>query len=188
MRKNGIGKTTAACINLRKFWNLISLPFNETKAKTTIKVRNNSIEYTWAEAVSNHIVLDSFYDWDTTGYVIRDSLVPGQGYWMWAYYDCVMILTSSKTEDARLSDLQIGWNIIGLPVSTSLAKSTLIVNYSGNNYTWEQATTGADPIILGFIYGWNRINQMYMLSDTFVPGNSYWMYAYKDCILKKGGS
>jgi len=99
MRKNGIGKTTAACINLRKFWNLISLPFNETKAKTTIKVRNNSIEYTWAEA-----------------------------------------------------------------------------------------TTGADPIILGFIYGWNRINQMYMLFDTFVPGNSYWMYAYKDCILKKGGS
>jgi len=172
---------------VKEYWNLISIPFNETKAKTTIKVRNNSIEYTWDDAVSNHIVLDNFYDWDTTGYVISDSLVPGQGYWMWAYYDCVMILTSSKTEDARLSDLQIGWNIIGLPVNTSLAKSTLIVNYSGNNYTWEQATTGADPIILGFIYAWHRSNQMYMLSDTFVPGNSYWMYAYKDCILKKGG-
>ena len=172
-------------VALRGSWNLVSLPFNESKAKTTIKVRNNSIEYTWDEAVSNHIVLNSIYNWDTTSYGISDSLVPEQGYWMWAYYDCDLILTSSKIEDTQLSDLQSGWNIIGLPVNTSVAKSSLLVNFSGSEYTWEEATTGPDPIILGFVYGWERSDQMYMLSDTFEPGDGYWMYAYHACRLNR---
>jgi hypothetical protein len=143
--------------------------------------------------VNGGIILDTFYDWDRIGqiYLTSDSLTPGRGYWAWAYYDCDLILTSSKIEDARLSDLQIAWNIIGLPVNTSLAKQTLLVRYNNVDYTWAQATTNDNPtggpIILGFIYGWNRIDQMYLLSDTFNPGNGYWMYAYQNCILKKGG-
>ncbi|GAH00106.1 unnamed protein product, partial [marine sediment metagenome] len=61
----------------------------------------------------------------------------------------------------------------------------LIVHYDGNDYTWEQATTGADPIILGFIYDWDGTTQMYVLVDVFEPGQGYWMYAYYDCILKR---
>ena len=170
---------------VKQYWNLISIPFNETIAKTMITVRNNSILYSWADAVSNHIVLDSFYNWTGTGYMISTSVTPGKGYWMWAYYNCDLILTSVKTEDVRLSTLRLGWNINGLPVNSTLLKSTLLVNYSGHEYTWEEATTGGDPILLGFIYGWDRNNQMYIMSDTFEPGRSYWMYAYKDCLLKE---
>jgi hypothetical protein len=174
-------------IPVKKYWNLISIPFNETIAKTMITVRNNSILYSWADAVSNQIVLDSFYNWTGTGYMISSSVTPGKGYWMWAYYNCDLILTSVKTEDVRLGTLRAGWNINGLPVNSTLLKSTLLVNYSGHEYTWEEATTGGDPILLGFIYGWDRNNQMYTLSETFDSGESYWMFAYKDCFLLKGG-
>ena len=179
-------------ISLNTTWNLISLPFNESKAKTSILVRNNSIDYTWTEAVSHGIVLNHFYDWNGETYGLSDSLTPGQGYWMWAYYNCDIIFTSVKTEDVRLSALQAGWNIMGLPCNSSLLKETLYVRYNDVDFTWTQATTNDNPtggpIILGFIYGWNRIDQMYLLCDSFTPGNGYWMYAYKDCLLKKGGS
>jgi hypothetical protein len=176
-------------IPVHNYWNLISLPFNESRMNTNIMVRNNSIEYSWDDAVSEGIVLNSFYYWNTTthAYGISSSLTPGKGYWMWAYYNCDLILTSAAEEDNNLSALQSGWNIMGLPLNTSLEKQYLIVRYNNIDYTWQQATTGLDPIILGFIYGWNCDDQRYTSSDTFDSSYGYWMYAYKDCLLKKGG-
>jgi hypothetical protein len=176
-------------ISLNSNWNLISLPFNESKAKTSIQVKNNSIEYSWSEAVSHGIILNTFYYWNTTtsSYGISTSLKPGTGYWVYTYYNCSLLFTSTATTDVNLATLLTNWNTMGLPINTSKAKSTLLVRCDNYDYTWEQATTGGDPIILGFIYGWDRSNQMYILSDTFEPGNGYWMYGYKNCILKKGG-
>jgi hypothetical protein len=176
-------------IALQKFWNLVSLPFNESKTKTSIHVRNNSIEYSWSEAVSHGIILDYVYAWNTTtgNYMIGDSLQPERGYWIWAFYDCELQFSSAAKETNSLATLQPGWNIMGLSCNTTLNKSAVIVCYNNVNYTWTQASTGSDPIILGFIYGWSKNDQMYTLSNTFEPGSSYWMYAYKNCLLKKGG-
>jgi hypothetical protein len=147
------------------------------------------MEYSWSEAVSNGIVLDTFYDWNRISgtYEISTSLTPGRGYWMWAYYNCSLIITSAAPLDTCMSTLQPGWNIMGLPYNASLAKQTIIVRYNNVDYTWTQATTGGDPIILGFIYEWSRDDQMYALSDIYGPSYGYWMYAYKNCLLKKGG-
>jgi hypothetical protein len=181
--------TKTYLIGLNKYWNLVSLPFNETKAKTSIRVRNNTIEYSWSEAVGHDIVLDYIYGWNQTigNYEIGSSLAPERGYWIWAYYNCSLIITTGALLDARMSVLQPRWNMMGLPYNASVAKQNLIVRYNNIDYNWTQATTGGDPIILGFIYDWNRNDQMYTLSDTYGPGSGYWMYAYKNCLLKKGG-
>ena len=149
--------------------------------------------YTWSDAVIQGIILDSVYDFNRTLQSYTDpstitALAHGRGYWLWAYYECSLILSSPATEGTNLSSLQPGWNIMGLACNVSLLKSTIIIHHGTNDYTWDQASGGGDPIILGYVYSWSSTNQMYTLSDTFEPGGGYWMYVYKDCTLKEGGS
>jgi PKD repeat protein len=174
-------------IYLQTNWNLISLPFNESKNKNDIIVAYGGTNYTWTDAVTANIIVGFVYGWNRTSqtYETYDILHPGDGYWIWAYYDCELIITGNVTDDGYITALKEKWNIMGLPYNTSLAKEDLIINYGGSDYTWEEATTGSDPIILGFIYGWDRITQTYILSDEFDPGYGYWMYAYYNCTLKK---
>ncbi len=80
-----------------------------------------------------------------------------------------------------ITDLQQGWNNMGLPTDTSLMKEDIIIRNNSIDYTWQEAVDGG--IILDFIYGWDRINKLYMLTNTFDPGYGYWMYAYYECIL-----
>jgi len=172
-------------IHLNSNWNLISIPFNESINKTDIVVSYGGTNYSWNAAGS--IVLNFIYGWNRTNqnYETIDILDPGYGYWVWAYYDCELLVSGNITSDGNITALKQKWNIIGLPYNTSVAKENLIINYSGADYTWQQATTGPDPIILGFIYGWGRNTQNYILSDDLDPGYGYWMYAYHDCTLKK---
>jgi len=71
-----------------------------------------------------------------------------------------------------------------------LSKTSLIVTYNGVNYDWTQATTNQNPtggpIIMKDLFGWNRNTpQGYVLSDTLTPGDSYWVYTYYDCVLRR---
>jgi len=171
-------------ISLHEQWNLISLPFNESIHKTDITVRNDSVEYNWSEAFDAGIIVPHLYDWNRTEqrFDLVDTLEPGRGYWMWAYYDCELILTSDAEDDEGLTYLLNGWNIMGLSCNTSVAKGDLIIHNNSIDHSWDEAIE--NNIILGFIYGWNRTDWMYELSDDFDPGYGYWMYAYYDCILK----
>jgi hypothetical protein len=71
----------------------------------------------------------------------------------------------------------------------SIWKGNLVISYDGADYNWYQATTNnnpeGEPLILGFIYSWDRVVQNYVLSDDFDPGYGYWMYAYYNCTLKR---
>ena len=61
--------------------------------------------------------------------------------------------------------------------------------YNGTDYNWYNATSSnneeGEPIILGFIYKWDVINQRYLFSDTLNPRYGYWMWAYYNCTLHK---
>jgi hypothetical protein len=178
-------------ISLSNNWNLISLPFNESVDKSDIIVSYNGSDYTWQQAVDNTTVLDFIYGWNASSqsYYSAESLEPGLGYWVWAYADCGIMFSSSVGEDDYITDLELSWNMIGLPSNTSLWKENLVISYNGTDYSWYNATTNdneeGEPLILGFIYNWDRIIQNYMLSDDFDPGYGYWMYAYYDCILRR---
>jgi hypothetical protein len=168
-------------------WNLISLPMYDTFPKADIIVRYNDINYTWTEAVSANIVLNTIYNWQrgtTQAYGLTTStLLPGEGYWMWAYHDCILLIANSTVGTGHITDFQSSWNIMGSPYNTTLAATNLITTYQTTDYTWTEATTG--NIILGFIYSWNSTSQGYLLKTTFEPGEGYWMYAYYDCTLKQ---
>jgi hypothetical protein len=178
-------------IALHSHWNLISLPFNKTVNKTDIIVSYNNSNYTWQQAVDNTTVLDFIYGWNATiqTYYSAVTLKPGFGYWVWAYAECGLMFSSSVGEDDYITDLELSWNMIGLPSNTSLWKENLIIRYNSTDYSWNKATSNdneeGEPLILGFIYNWDRIIQNYILSDDFDPGYGYWMYAYYDCTLRK---
>jgi hypothetical protein len=78
--------------NLIVKWNLIGLPFDLPVAKQNLTVFYNGTDYSWQEAVSNSIVLGYIYGWNATAqnYGLTNILSPGQGYWMYAYYDCFL--------------------------------------------------------------------------------------------------
>ena len=86
--ENGAGHIT----DLQDSWAIMGMPYNSTIVKASVNVTNNSIEYTWDDAVSAGIILGFVYGWDSTSqlYALCDSFVPGRGYWMYSYYDCVL--------------------------------------------------------------------------------------------------
>ena len=100
-----------------------------------------------------------------------------------------LIFTSDIIGDGYITSLQQQWCNIGLPYNITIAKEDLIIEYNGTDYSWYQATTDnneeGEPLILGYIYGWNSNSQAYVLSDNLGPDKGYWMYAYYNCILKK---
>ena len=178
-------------VSLGSQWNLVSLPFNESVNRSTVMVSYGGSNHTWDEAVSAGVILGFIYRWNTTtqSYTLEDVFEPGYGYWMYAYSDCELIFTGHKNDDTHLMSLQQQWNLMGLHCDTTLAKTDLIVRYNGANYNWSQATTSnnptGNPLVLGFVYGWNTSSQSYLLSDVFEPGFGYWMYAYHECTLQQ---
>ena len=84
-----------------------------------------------------------------------------------------------------ISNMSDEWNFVSLPFNQSVDKDQLFVIYNGSEYNWTEATTGGDPILVSFIFGYNRSIQLYEESDVLEPGYCYWMYAYKQCTLKR---
>jgi hypothetical protein len=173
----------------------VSVPFNLSVLKADLQVRWNGSVYSWAEAVSLGRVLNFMYEWNrsTQSYGLTDVLVPGCGYWMYAYQSCsVFVISAVVPADSEvITVLSTQWNFVGISDEVSVEKNILIVSYDGVDYNWTAATTSQNPtgspLILAFIYNWDRNNQSYMLSDSLIPGYAYWMYAYQVCQLKKGG-
>jgi hypothetical protein len=78
--------------NLQEKWNLIGIPYDISVAKEKLTVIYNGSEYTWQQAVDNGTILGFIYRWNVTNqnYVSTDILNPGEGYWMYAYYNCTL--------------------------------------------------------------------------------------------------
>jgi hypothetical protein len=94
-------------IPVQNHWNLITIPFNDSVVKVEMRVLYNDIEYTWEEAVSSGIILNDVYDFNRSSgsYMISTLLNPGRGYWMWAYHNCSLTLSSTVAQDTTLASL-----------------------------------------------------------------------------------
>jgi hypothetical protein len=171
-------------------WNFVSLPFNQSVDKDQLFVIYNGSEYNWTEATTggDPILLSFIYDFNRSsqGYEDVSTLEPGRGYWMWAYYECELWATGlgKIITDDYITSMGSDWNALGVPSDVSVDKIDLIVWYNGSEYNWTEATTGGDPILVGFVFGFNRTDQLYEEVDVLDPGRCYWIYAYYECILK----
>jgi hypothetical protein len=89
---------------LRNKWNMIGIPGDIPIDITDLIVINNSVEYNWTEATSepNQILVPVIFNFNQTNqiYVETDQLLPGESYWMFAYYDnCTLLYNLSGGEE-----------------------------------------------------------------------------------------
>jgi hypothetical protein len=176
-------------VSLSEHWNLVSLPVNEPVYKENVIINYLGVNYTWQQAVDNSTILSFIYKWDVSNqnYESADIFLPGESYWMYAYFNCTIWVSSiTNNEEDFITSLFNQWNLFGLPFDKTVAKNNLIITYNGTDYTWQQAVD--NDIVLGFIYGWIGSTQGYNLIDELLPGNGFWIYAYYSCFLKNGGS
>jgi parallel beta-helix repeat protein len=169
--------------NLKTDWNLISLPLNLSFAKTDLFVKYDYDNKNWYNATVENIISDFIFDWNREFqyYNFINDLNPGYGYWLYSYVDCEIWVEniSIKPEDPYITNLETGWNIIGVPHHENVTKSELLVD----DISWSDAVLNG--WISDFIFGWDRTGQYYNFDDTLMPGYSYWVYAYQPCNLKR---
>jgi hypothetical protein len=87
------GDNVTYSIALQYGWNLISLPINQSIQKNNLTINYLGTNYTWIDAVNNNIVLGFIYRYNasTQTLSISDILVPGAGYWVFAYHPCILL-------------------------------------------------------------------------------------------------
>jgi len=91
----------------------------------------------------------------------------------------IATVTINVIETTKIVSTVQGWNFISTPYNQSFDKTTLLIKQNNVIYTWQDAVN--NEIIIGFLYGWDKNNQYYVLSNTFEPGLGYWFYSYTDC-------
>jgi hypothetical protein len=83
--------------DLLEEWNLVGLPYDTSVDKENLTINYYGTDYTWQQAVDNSTILGFIYGWNTTSqnYVSTAILNPGEGYWMYAYYECTLIRSNT---------------------------------------------------------------------------------------------
>jgi hypothetical protein len=95
--------------------------------------------------------------------------------------DAIQVI-SNESNEYLISDLLSNWNLVSLQFNKTINKHDIIINDYTNIYNWSEAVNS--NIISDFIFGWNRSNQIYTISDNLTPGYGYWIYSYKPCKIK----
>ncbi|MBI4546409.1 MAG: T9SS type A sorting domain-containing protein [Ignavibacteriae bacterium] len=136
------GTTTTLDLAVEASWNMVSVPLIVSDyAKTTLYSNASSSAFAYAN-----------------GYVIRDTLQNGAGYWVkFPSGKSIQITGTSLTEDTI--DVNEKWNIIGC-----LSYPVLISDISP-----------VPPVtILSSFFGYSNISG-YFDEDTLKPGSAYWV-------------
>lgn len=123
-------------------WNLLSLPLTVLDGRRSI---------VFPTAVSGGYAFDPI-----GGYVLRDSLVPGAGYWLkFNTQDSVQITGGWRAADTV--HVRPGWNLIGS------ISAPVDVNYIGQI---------PDTLVRSLLYGFDG---GYSPVDSVIPGKGYWV-------------
>ncbi len=174
-------------VSLLAGWNLASLPSNQLIFLEDVEVWYQDSGYSWSEACDEGFVLPYLYDWNESAqnYVVVESCMPGQGYWLYANVDCMLSFAANSNESSLVCSLEPLWNIVGTPLNDVLEKDDLIVICNGSTLSWQQAVQ--QGIVLNYLYDWNESAQNYELSSCFEPGQAYWAFSYECCEIRVAG-
>lgn len=123
---------TTGSYHMMKGWNLISLPLivnNSRKDALFLMAASNAFDYTSA-----------------SGYVARDTLLPGRGYWL-KFTDSVTIIINGTPHPDDTINVETGWNMIGsnsapmmIDSVTQLPPGIIVSNYFDYNGSYDFAS------------------------------------------------
>jgi hypothetical protein len=82
--------------DLNTDWNMIGTPFFNNVSKTDLTVEWNNTNYTWSDAVTQGIVNDFIFGWNSSGqyYTTTDMIESGGAYWIYSYEPCKLKRTT----------------------------------------------------------------------------------------------
>ena len=98
------------------------------------------------------------------------------------------VISENIKDDVNFIKLEVGWNMVSIPIQESLNKNNLTINYEGISYSWTDITTNnnptGEPIILDCIYNWNKTTQTYDEVIIINPGDAFWIFTYYECSIE----
>jgi hypothetical protein len=171
---------------LSEGWNFVALPFNQSINKENLVVNYEGMDHDWSDAVSDGYVSDYLFGWDRLlqSYQFADTLIPGYGYWVYAYDECELKAPIFDVNfEGYITVVEENWNMIGLPNNAPMNKADVMINHEGTDYSWSDAVSNG--YISDYIFCWDSLLQSYTFSDIIDPGYGYWFYAYYCCKLKE---
>jgi hypothetical protein len=168
-------------------WYIISIPVSNPVLKADLIIEYNGSSYSWDDAVTGGLIDYSVFGWDRSMqcYGTMNSLDGGFGYWLFTYRDGINILPPTMKREETITTLSSGWNMVGLPMNQSVNLTDIIVEYNGSDYTWSNATSVVNDILDASVWGWDRLDQQYVLADSLIPLYGYWIFSNKQCTLKR---
>lgn len=115
------------------YWDLVSIPCDEVIHKNNMYVRNDTNNYTWAQAVSNGIIKDYIYNYSKANQEYQEtSYFNGSlGHWLYFYYDDYELWNSSFEPN-----IFSGSTWYNTTRNNSHANCSVSWNYWGNNETF----------------------------------------------------
>jgi parallel beta-helix repeat protein len=171
-----IGLNITFIHNLTSGWNFVSIPFNNSLSKTDIILKYEHYYY----ALDDDIINSYIFEWNRSGqyYDFSNTLNPGFGYWLFAYDNCeIWIEEELSNNDDYITNVEPGWNIVGLPFNQSIDKLEVVID----GVNWNTAVDNG--WVSDYLFGWNQEGQYYDFSNMLIPGSSYWMFSYQQCLV-----
>ena len=168
--------------NIKRNWNLMSVPINESIDKYDFNLMIDNLSYTWNESVDNDFISNFIFGWNRNGqyYDFNNVIIPGYGYWLFSYTNFSLIIEDVQViVDEFITNLVSGWNTVSIPYQNNVSKIDVLVN----DESWDTAVSNG--WISDYVFGWDRAGQYYDFADIFIPGDSYWVYASQSCVLKR---
>jgi len=133
--------TSATTLTLSTGWNMVSIP------RLVADFRKTSL---FPSATT------SAFAYSATGYVAKDTLENGIGYWVkFANSESILLAGQPKTSDTI--DVALGWNMIGM-IANAVPTSSL--------------TSIPGGIVTSNFFGYDI---SYFSEDTLKPGKGYWV-------------
>jgi len=162
-------------IELRKGWNLISLPLVPNST-----ARADIYSLILKQGASGVSITYGFDNQAKTWTVNPTTLTHGKGYWLYLNaYDVLIVQGTPKEEYWSLEPIYYllykGWNLVGYTEMDEYAASGYLSSLQEGTY-------------FRLLFVWDAQNQRWSMvdtagSDTLAPGQAFWILLYEDQIL-----
>ncbi|MBI5475777.1 MAG: peptidase M1 [Ignavibacteriales bacterium] len=131
-----------ATSKVTKGWNMVSIPFNASDQRCEILFPGTSGPAFMYDGVS--------------GYVVKDTLIPGAGYWL-KYGDSDTIYHQGFPPPIDTIDIHDGWNMVGSSLDTITVSNIISI---------------PEGIIISPYFGFDST---YFIAEKLMVGKSYWV-------------